>query len=219
MSDAERMTRDELAAELRARKSRFHEAVAAEVACARAKFPGNRHQYVALAEEVGEVAKALIEGESPEAIYAECVQVAAMAQRVAEDGDDDFRYDASGPDGLTDAETPEADTHASQGERATDAGRGPDRPASTRVREEGGLDPNAPTPADEWDDYNEWNEGVREDDEARVEWEPLSIREARRRIAAWESGSYTTTGDLIDKADVVTIRHSSERNVKVEVPA
>lgn len=83
------MTRD-IAAELRARESRFHEAVAAEVARARAKFPGNRHQYVALAEEVGEVAKALIESESPEAIYAECVQVAAMAQRVAEDGDDDF---------------------------------------------------------------------------------------------------------------------------------
>ncbi len=62
--------------------------VEAEIYRARAKFPGNEHMYVALAEEVGEVANALLEGS--EGLRAECVQVAAMAMRLAEEGDADF---------------------------------------------------------------------------------------------------------------------------------
>lgn len=70
--------------------SGFLEAVGAETERARAKFPGARHQCVALVEEVGEVARALLDGEGSERIWAECVQVAAMAQRIAEEGDLDF---------------------------------------------------------------------------------------------------------------------------------
>lgn len=58
-----------------------------EVESARAKFPGNGYMYLALAEEVGEVAKALLERD--DGLYAECVQVAAMAMRLAEEGDSD----------------------------------------------------------------------------------------------------------------------------------
>ena len=57
-----------------------------EVAMARQKFPDPRGLMMALTEEVGEVAKALAD-ESPERIREECIQVAAMAIRLAEEGD------------------------------------------------------------------------------------------------------------------------------------
>lgn len=60
--------------------------VRAEIARARAKFPGNSLQMVALTEEVGELAKALLD-EPDENVRREAVQVAAMAARVALDGD------------------------------------------------------------------------------------------------------------------------------------
>ena len=67
-----------------------------ELARARKKFPGNKHQNTALAEEVGELSKALLELETDEAthqdVYDEAVQVAAMAIRVATEGDSDFIY-------------------------------------------------------------------------------------------------------------------------------
>lgn len=60
--------------------------VRAEVARARSKFPGNDLTTIALTEEVGELAKALLD-ESPSRVRSEAVQVAAMAVRVAIDGD------------------------------------------------------------------------------------------------------------------------------------
>ena len=60
--------------------------VAREVGSARSKFPRPDGLLAALTEEVGEVARALLDKPWSE-VYAECVQVAAMAQRLAEEGD------------------------------------------------------------------------------------------------------------------------------------
>lgn len=73
-----------------ARVRPFLSDVQREVEQGRERFPGNGHLYVALAEEVGEVARALLDCERPESLRAECVQVAAMAMRLAEEGDADF---------------------------------------------------------------------------------------------------------------------------------
>jgi hypothetical protein len=72
----------------------FVEAVAAELARARAKFPGSEAANAALVEEVGEVSKALMY-EPWDFLVKEAVQVAAMAQRLAVEGDQsmaEFRY-------------------------------------------------------------------------------------------------------------------------------
>lgn len=61
-----------------------------EVMRARDKFPTNRHRLAALVEEVGELAKALLENQGLERIRAEAVQVAATAARIMEEGDADF---------------------------------------------------------------------------------------------------------------------------------
>jgi len=67
--------------------------VITEALKARAKFPADDNPTIAaLAEEVGEAAKAALhirEGKSNDwwAVYAECVQVAAMAARLAIEGD------------------------------------------------------------------------------------------------------------------------------------
>ena len=53
---------------------------------ARAKFPSSECSMVALTEEVGELAKAMLD-ESQQRIYQEAVQVACMAIRVATEGD------------------------------------------------------------------------------------------------------------------------------------
>jgi NTP pyrophosphatase (non-canonical NTP hydrolase) len=60
--------------------------IAIELGKARAKFPSSYCSMVALTEEVGELAKACLD-ESPERIMDEAVQVAAMAIRVAIEGD------------------------------------------------------------------------------------------------------------------------------------
>ncbi|HET7163061.1 MAG TPA: hypothetical protein VFI32_10375 [Rhodanobacteraceae bacterium] len=60
--------------------------VRAECARARAKFPNNDLTMIALTEEVGELAKALLD-ESPDRVRLEAIQVACMAARVAVDGD------------------------------------------------------------------------------------------------------------------------------------
>lgn len=60
-----------------------------EVQRSRQKFPGNEHMLAALVEEVGEVARALLESK-PDEVVAEAVQVAATAVRIAEEGDADF---------------------------------------------------------------------------------------------------------------------------------
>lgn len=66
--------------------SRFLLEVDAEVARARQKFPSSDGAMVALVEEVGELAKALLD-ESWDRVRAEAIQVAGMALRVAEEGD------------------------------------------------------------------------------------------------------------------------------------
>lgn len=64
----------------------FVQQVVLEAERARAKFPAPNPQLAALVEEVGEVAKALL-SEDWEHVRAECIQVAAMALRIALDGD------------------------------------------------------------------------------------------------------------------------------------
>jgi hypothetical protein len=61
-------------------------AVAAEVQRGRVKFPGNRFMLAALAEEIGELAEAMVKGDA-EGIHREAIQVAAVALRIAEEGD------------------------------------------------------------------------------------------------------------------------------------
>jgi hypothetical protein len=68
-------------------------AVEAELRRARELFPGDRIMTIALAEEFGELAKAMLD-ESGANVWKEAVQTAVMAARVAIDGDssvDDWR--------------------------------------------------------------------------------------------------------------------------------
>jgi hypothetical protein len=63
-----------------------------ELKRARGKFPAPNKNYIALVEEVGELAKALLDcrpGDhaSNKAVYDEAMQVATMAIRVMEEGD------------------------------------------------------------------------------------------------------------------------------------
>lgn len=63
-----------------------------EIMRARSKFPGPNNNFAALVEEVGELAKALMDckpgdRESCVAVYKEATQVATMAIRVMEEGD------------------------------------------------------------------------------------------------------------------------------------
>ena len=71
--------------------------IEAELARARAKFPGNAMTFHALAEEQGELAQALLNlahGKGTHgAIYVEAVQVAAMAIRVATEGEAGSDYE------------------------------------------------------------------------------------------------------------------------------
>lgn len=64
----------------------FFAEVRAELIRARAKFPGDRIMTLALAEEFGELCKAVLD-ESSAAVRKEAVQTAVMACRVAIDGD------------------------------------------------------------------------------------------------------------------------------------
>jgi NTP pyrophosphatase (non-canonical NTP hydrolase) len=61
-----------------------------ELKSARTKFPGDRVTMIALVEEVGELAKALMDEPSSN-IEKEAIQVAVMAIRVALDGDSSVR--------------------------------------------------------------------------------------------------------------------------------
>lgn len=60
--------------------------VRVEIVRARTKFPGDNLTTIALMEEVGEVAKAVLD-ETPERVRKEAVQVACMAARLVLDGD------------------------------------------------------------------------------------------------------------------------------------
>lgn len=68
----------------------------AELRYARRRFPDNEDMLAALVEEVGEVANALLEhkrGAKPaKPVFAEAIQVAAMAIRLAEEGSAEFPY-------------------------------------------------------------------------------------------------------------------------------
>lgn len=68
-----------------------------ELDAARGKFPGSTHQLAALMEEVGELAQAMMEhdrdgSQTVQEVLREAVQVAAMAIRVAAEGDENFVY-------------------------------------------------------------------------------------------------------------------------------
>ncbi len=68
--------------------------VSREIARARAKFPEGRHNLAVLMVQVGDLADHMVEqvGSNHSArIYVEAVQVAAMAARVALEGDPSFR--------------------------------------------------------------------------------------------------------------------------------
>lgn len=65
-------------------------AISAEVCRARTKFPGNRMMLAALTEEVGEVAKALLQKLPADEVRKEAVQVACVAIRIIEEGDASF---------------------------------------------------------------------------------------------------------------------------------
>lgn len=65
---------------------RFLHDVGVEVSKARAKFPSAAGSMCALTEEVGELAKAMMD-EPRWRVYAEAVQVAAMAARTCLEGD------------------------------------------------------------------------------------------------------------------------------------
>jgi Domain of unknown function (DUF3850) len=65
-------------------------AIAAEVARGRAKFPAGRMLLPALVEEVGELAKALLQKRPRAESRKEAMQVAAVAARIMEDGCSEF---------------------------------------------------------------------------------------------------------------------------------
>ena len=66
--------------------ARFAAEMLAETLRAQARFPAPNPSLAALTEEVGELAKAILD-EPSENVYAEAVQVAAMAARCAIEGD------------------------------------------------------------------------------------------------------------------------------------
>lgn len=63
---------------------------------AQRKFPGNAQKVAATAEELGELCKALLDharGEAtPQQVYTEAVQLAAMAAQIALGGSDELAY-------------------------------------------------------------------------------------------------------------------------------
>lgn len=61
-----------------------------EVLQGRRKFPGNRLMLPGLAEEVGELSRALLQRKPREEIEREALQVAAVAMRIYEEGDATF---------------------------------------------------------------------------------------------------------------------------------
>lgn len=71
--------------------------VRGELDAARASFPNAQHMVVALMEEVGELAQAMIDhdrggSQTAQQVLREAVQVASMAIRIAVEGDDNFAY-------------------------------------------------------------------------------------------------------------------------------
>jgi len=79
------------------RASQALEDVANEIRRAVEKFPDSKHQLTAMNEEVGELNQAILENHhgdvSAREVYEEAIQVAAMAIRVATEGDHSFDYE------------------------------------------------------------------------------------------------------------------------------
>jgi Thymidylate synthase complementing protein len=71
--------------------ARFSREVAQEVSRARRKFPSSNLSLAALCEETGELAQCLLQSQPPARIFAEATQCAAMAQRIAVEGDPSFK--------------------------------------------------------------------------------------------------------------------------------
>lgn len=69
----------------------FLAALISQLEFARSKFPGKNLTGIALMEEVGELAKAMMD-EPVEAVFTEAVQVATMAMRCYLDGDHSVEY-------------------------------------------------------------------------------------------------------------------------------
>ncbi len=61
-----------------------------ELIHARKKFPGNRHLLAACLEELGEVARALLQRQGADRVRKEALQVAVVALRIYEEGDASF---------------------------------------------------------------------------------------------------------------------------------
>lgn len=57
-----------------------------EIVAARKKFPENRDLFLALGEEFGELAQALLERRPTRMTFHEAIQVAAVALRIAQEG-------------------------------------------------------------------------------------------------------------------------------------
>jgi hypothetical protein len=70
-------------------EANFLRSVLPEVERGRKKH-GKAHKFAALAEEVGEVAKALYDGKTDRSLREELVQVCAVAVQIAVDGESDF---------------------------------------------------------------------------------------------------------------------------------
>ena len=68
-------------------------ALEAECVRARTKHPGRRHLLAAATEELGELAQAMLQRKPPEAIRMEALQVAVVALRIYEEGDEAFDGD------------------------------------------------------------------------------------------------------------------------------
>ena len=66
------------------------QAISAEVFLARSKFPSNRLLLSMLVEEVGELARALLQRKDRDDIEKEAIQVAAVAVRIIEEADATF---------------------------------------------------------------------------------------------------------------------------------
>ena len=65
-------------------------ALASEVVSARNKFPGNELLLAALTEEVGELARALLQRQGKDRVRKEALQVACVSLRIYEEGDATF---------------------------------------------------------------------------------------------------------------------------------
>ena len=66
------------------------DALQAEIARARAKFPNSRHNVVACMEELGELAEVMLKAQDPARRFEEAIHVACVALRIAEEGDPSF---------------------------------------------------------------------------------------------------------------------------------